>query len=111
MSEQAPDTVNELLDMQVPAEQEEERDDALTPKQRRRVRKVVDKCVDYGPVVGLESCQQVLDKLINFHVAVIENRHEEGKDPVETAQWVYDLATLRNTALLLSTVTLCPKED
>ena len=104
MSEQAPDTVNELIDMQV-----EEEEDTLTPKQRRRVNKVVDKCVDYGPVVGLESAKGVLEKLINFHEHMIQSMHERGVDPEAIAPWVYDLATLRNSANLLGLVTLMPK--
>ena len=106
MSEQAPETVNELLDMQ---EQVEEEEDRLTPKQRRRINKVISKCVDYGPVVGLESAKGVMDKLIGFHEHMIESMHERGDAPEHIAPWVYDLATLRNSANLLDLVTLLPK--
>ena len=104
MTEQTPDTVQDLINMQ-----ETEEEDILTPKQRRRVNKVCDKCVDYGPEVGLEVTQQMLHKLINFHSGMIEGMHERGADPTSIAPWVYDLATLRSTAMLLSTVTLSPK--
>ena len=107
MTEQTPDTVQDLINMQ---EQQEE-EDILTPKQRRRVNKVLDKCVDYGPQVGLEVTQRMLDKLIRFHEGMIEGMHERGADPTHIAPWVYDLATLRSTAMLLSTVTLSPRPE
>ena len=105
MTEQTPDTVQDLINMQ------ETEEDILTPKQRRRVNKVLDKCVDYGPQVGLEVTQRMLDKMIRFHEGMIESMHERGVAPENIAAWVYDLATLRSTAMLLSTVTLSPKED
>ena len=92
MSNDTPDTVQELLNRQpMPEETPETSLDALKPKQQKRVGKIVSKLLDEDPVIGLEVTKVILYKLGSLHRTVIDDKTKDGED---CRTWVYDLARI-----------------
>ena len=92
MSNDTPDTVQELLNRQpMPEEAPETTLDALTKKQQKKVAKVVSYLLDKDPCIGLEVTKVILYKLATLHRNMVDDKTEKGDD---CRTWVYDLARI-----------------